>query len=130
MSGKPSATDVGVVSAGQMRGADSESRGVMYLAERGCYESRTVAGVFDSPERAMGALPGNVWTKTTWTQYPKWPDRSVLTHWLSWDNDLDWDDAVTITEIDLTSKGPLRTVDRKLVQTLRESDGGWDYVPE
>jgi hypothetical protein len=105
----------------------------VYVAERGLYEERYEAGIFDSPERAMAAMPGNRWRKTTWTNYPNWPDLSVVTHRVSWDNDLDWDQSVRIIEVDwppaVTEVGPLREADEKVVQTLRE-DGGWDYVPE
>lgn len=101
----------------------------VYVAERGCYEDKYVAGIFDSPERAMAAMPGEVWTKTTWTSFPNWPDRSVVRHWVDWSNDLDWDNAVTITEDEIIEVGDMRAVDRDLLQTYRESDGGWDYVP-
>lgn len=102
----------------------------VYVAAQGLYEDRQVAGIFDSPERAMAAMPGNHWTRTTWTNYPDWPDRSKVWHWVSWDNDLDWDSSVTITEMEVTCEGPLRSVDVSRVQTFRESDGGWDYLPE
>lgn len=103
-----------------------------YLAEQGLYESTSVVGIFDSPERAIAALhrQGDVWTKTTWTNYPDYPDRTTTTHSVSWSNDKDWDAHVEIREIVFTNAGPRRHVDRALVQTYRESDGGWDYLPE
>ena len=101
----------------------------VYIAERGLYEDTVVVGVYDSPERAMGAHPGT-YTKTTWTQHPDWPDRSVVTHWVDWCNDKDWDSAVRITEMDFTDTGPLAGPAQSRVQTYRESDGGWNYLPE
>lgn len=77
----------------------------------------------------MGANPGT-YTKTTWTNHPNWPDRSVIAHWVDWCNDQDWDSAVRITEIEFTDTGPLVGPEQSRVQTYRESDGGWDYLPE
>lgn len=100
----------------------------VWVAERGCYDSRHIVGIFDSPERAMGAFPG-LWTKTTWTHYPNWPRLDGVTHWVSWSNGLDWDDLVEIREEDFTDEGAVREADVKVVQTLR-TDGRWDYISE
>lgn len=102
----------------------------VYIAERGVYEDRHIVGIYDSPERAMAALPDGVWTKTTNADYPDWPDRRRVNHWALWDNGLDWDNAATVTESEFITEGPTRSVDRSLLQTYRKSDGGWDYVPE
>lgn len=104
----------------------------VYVAVQGLYEQRMVVGIYDSPDRAIAAQhkPGMTWTKTTWTNHPHWPDRSVVNHWVSWTNDRDWDAHVEITEMELTEAGDRRPPDTARVQTYRESDGGWDYVPE
>lgn len=102
----------------------------VYIAEQGCYDERRVAGVFDSPERAMAVLPGEHWRKETSAYYPNFPDRGVVKHSVRWINELDWEDAVCIIEDNLVAEGPLRSPDEKVIQTYRESDGGWDYVPE
>ena len=102
----------------------------VYIAEQGLYENRFVAGIFDTPERAMAACGDGPWTKTTWTSHPQWPDRTEVRHWITWANDLDWDDAIQISEAKLIETGPERNADRVIVQTYRESDGGWDYLPE
>ena len=101
----------------------------IYIAEQGLYEERGVVGIFDSAERAMGAMPGKTWRKTTWTDFPKWPLRDVVEHWVSWENELDWEGHVSISERELTESGSVRDPDEEVVQTYRESDGGWDYVP-
>ena len=100
----------------------------LYIAHQGCYEDQYVAGIYSSPFLAMAVLPGKKWTKTTWTTYPNYPKLTNVSHWISWDNDLDWSDSVSITEIELTSDGPERKPDRSVIQTYRESDGGWDYI--
>ena len=48
----------------------------------------------------------------------------------TWDNDLDWGDAVTIMEDEVITQGPLRPADEQVIQTFRESDCGWDYLPQ
>lgn len=98
----------------------------VYVAQRGCYDDMYIAGVFDSPERAMGAMPGKKWRKTSWADHPHYNEHSHVT----WENELDWDDAVMIYEIELTAEGPVRQPDEAVVQTYRASDGLWDYVPE
>lgn len=100
----------------------------VYVLETGCYENRYVSGIYDSPERAMAAADGK-WTKTTWNiGVPKsgeeWHDRPRV----SWDNDLDWDSAASVSEFDLEEDGPLLTDYRVREQRYRASDGGWDYV--
>ena len=102
----------------------------IYSAEIGIYSARRLGSLFDSPERAMAAMPGNVWTKTTWTSYRDWPSRETVHHWVSWDNDLDWDEAVSITEVEVVCEGALREPDSKVVQTYSDYDGGWEYLPE
>lgn len=37
----------------------------VYVLEQGDYEARSVEGVYDTPERAMGDYPGE-WRRTTW----------------------------------------------------------------
>lgn len=101
----------------------------VFMAERGVYENRGVAGLYDSAERAMADNPGKEWTKTVWTTYPDWPDLKNIVHWTSWDNHLDWDDACSITELEIIEAGPLRRADRSVVQTLN-AKGGWDYIEE
>lgn len=93
----------------------------VYIAQTGVYEDVSVGGVYDTPERAMAAhdAPDTIWTKTTWAG-----------GYVSWTNNHDLDQAVRITEYDLADSGPEREPDRRLVQTYRESDGAWDYVPE
>lgn len=99
----------------------------VFIAESGSYENRGVTGIYDSAERAMADNPGRVWTKTIWTDYPDWPKTDTVRHWTSWENDLGSDDACTISEMEITSSGPLRKVDKSVVQTLNHN-GGWDYV--
>ena len=60
----------------------------VYVAEIGCYDAVNFAGVYDSPERAMAALPGEKWIQTEDT----------------WTNELDWDDFVTITGVEVVNK--------------------------
>lgn len=107
----------------------------VYVLETGCYENRGVAGVFDSPERAMATQPDCRWVKTRWVSYRErlpdgGPDLSQPEYHVSWDNDRDWDLSATISEYDLEDTGALRSVDESRVQTYRESDGGWDYLSE
>ena len=102
----------------------------VYIAKQGRYEGESVVGVFDSPERAMAILPGTHWVKTTWTHYYGFPDRTNVSHWVTWRNELDWGAAACVTEHDLVTEGPLRVPDEKVIQTYRESDGKWDYLPE
>ena len=99
----------------------------VYVAEQGLYEQCDIVGIFDSPERAMAIFPGQ-WRKTTWTWFegPSDDRRSVISHTVSWENDLD----VRIYEMEIIDTGPLRAVDEAVVQTYRVADGGWDYIPE
>ncbi len=64
----------------------------VYVAMRGCYADKLFAGVFDSLERALAAFPGDEWTHSE----------------LGWDNELDLDDFVTITEEVVVDTGPTR----------------------
>lgn len=127
-------TTAGVQDLRTGRAVTAESFGPrkVYVAESGLYEQRMVVGIYDSPERAIAAHhePGMTWTKTTWTSHPNWPDRSVVTHWVDWVNDRDWDEHVRISEQQLVEAGELRQPDVARIQAYRESDGGWDYLPE
>jgi hypothetical protein len=83
----------------------------LYIAERGCYEDRYIAGIYDSPERAIGALHQEGWT---------W--KRVLWHFRSnpavrgggheqWQNDQDWENSITIYASTVTDAGEVRPPD-------------------
>ena len=96
----------------------------IYIAETGCYENKGFAGAFDTVERAMAALPGKKWERTLWLQIS-----NNWSYYQRWQNDLDWDEAATITECEIVTEGDERPVDEIIQQRYRESDGNWDYVP-
>lgn len=107
----------------------------VWLLEQGEYEQRGVVGVFDSAERAMGAVEGANWTRTVWTDFDKHhttpdgrigePDFETISHWTSWEDENS--DAV-ITPFEVNDQGPLHPVDRIVEQRYRGSTRGWDYV--
>ena len=101
---------------------------IVFVAMRGRYTNRDVEGIYESAEQAMASLPGNKWTMTVWTFYRHYPDVSKEQHWVSWGNDLDWDDACTITMMEMSDTPTRREPDSVVIQTLAK-DGGWDYVP-
>lgn len=86
-----------------------------YIVESGEYEQRYIAGVFDSPERAMAAFPGK-WTRTLWL-FGKayWQDWSSAGH--------------TIHEEGFTSEGPETEPGSILRQRYNSATGGWLYDP-
>lgn len=61
----------------------------VYIAIKGLYDDKSIAGVYATPEAAMAAMPG-----TTWTLDDSYGIRD-------WTNELDWDDSVHITEADI-----------------------------
>lgn len=99
----------------------------LYLAQLGCYEGRYVAGIYDSSERAMGVMPGKVWTLTCWCSFPDNDVTKLPTYRLEWANDLDWDDHCTVSEVEVCRDGPLRLVDVILRQTYDTRSRGWTY---
>ena len=100
----------------------------VFILEAGCYEGRHIVGVYASPELAMAAGKGN-WTMTVWTDIPDWPKLSRVEHYVSWNNDLDWEDRCTISAYSIERDGPKQDAAKIQIQTLRPSDGGWDYLP-
>ncbi len=86
-----------------------------YVVEGGEYEQRYIAGVFDSPERAMAAFPGK-WARTLWLN-----EKAYRQDWSSADYD--------IHEEDFTNSGA--EVEARLVQRQRydSATGGWLYDP-
>ena len=97
----------------------------VYIAEAGCYEERSVIGIYDSVERAIAANPGH-YTRTLWQSGGT---MRVTARWQSWANDKDWGSHIEITEHDLEDLGPLAKPDKVEVQEYRKADGGWDYRP-
>ncbi len=73
----------------------------VYVASQGVYSSRSVIGVYDSPERAMAAhdAPGMTWRRDEWTG----GGRTFAT----WRNDQDWDAHVEIEPFELVTEGPV-----------------------
>ena len=67
----------------------------VWIAEKGCYSDRGIAGVYATAEIAMKHLdrPGSNWRYETWG----WEGRE----WSQWTNGLDWDDLVDITEAEV-----------------------------
>lgn len=86
----------------------------VYILEQGCYDSLHVVGVFSSIERAMEASPVRLPKQSTivdWLAYKDGtgPHPSTIEReggWQktdddTWSNGLDWDDAASITEVEL-----------------------------
>lgn len=73
----------------------------VYVAMRGCYSDKYFAGVYDSLERALAVFPGDEWEHS---------------EQFGWNNELDWDDFVTITEEEVRDEGPVR------IAEITESD--------
>jgi hypothetical protein len=94
----------------------------VYVLETGVYENRGVSGIFDAPKRAMAAAKGK-WTRSTYTD-------GDGTQGVSWTNDLDWDGAASVSEWEVASEGPTRSVDQATVQVYVPLNGGWAYLPE
>ncbi len=116
------------------RGADPGTKDeldrpdIVWLVERGCYSDQHIVGVFDSVAAAMAGLPGT-FTLTIWTNYTNWPRRGPIRRSLDITNDLDWDDAVTISPLRRRrmhgrGDGARFTIKE---QRLRQ-DGDWDYI--
>lgn len=91
----------------------SQSR--VYVLETGCYEDRSIEGVYATPGAAMAAwhptppeprmLPGKVVYDSTTSEITRAPERPATTHTYTWTRrdwgwyfDGDWDDAADITE--------------------------------
>jgi hypothetical protein len=91
----------------------------VYVAVHGVYSSQGVGGVYDSPERAIGALrePDDVWTRDTNRQ--RWGDGREF---VTWRNNHDWDRAISIEPFELVTEGPLSDPDEAVVVT--DSDDG------
>lgn len=85
---------------------------IVYVAISGCYSQQGVAGVFDSPERAMAAFPKGKWTRELW----------VRERMESWENGRDWDDAVSIVAYEIQDSGPLYAVDEILLHEWSGND--------
>ncbi len=85
----------------------------VYVVEGGEYEDQYIAGIFDSPERAMAAFPGK-WTRTLWLR-----DKA---YWQDWSSG-----GYRMCEENFTSTGP--EVEPKLIQRQRydSATGGWQY---
>lgn len=66
----------------------------VYVAETGQYSDRVLANVYDTPERAMAALPGKVRKHHHW--------RGLN----SWTNNCNFDSAGVITEQEVITEGP------------------------
>ena len=112
----------------------------IYIVEEGCYEQRTIAGVYDSVELAMGAYPDDRWTLTYFCHHLDYSleehnrlgpayDPGRRLYYENWTNDKDWGDARSIYAYDLVTQGPCSTPSTIVEQRYRQSDGGWDYVP-
>ena len=108
-----------------------EKGGVMevYVVERGCYEDRHILGIYATVELAMGACPGKKWTRTVWAHHPKWPDVSEVTHHQTWENELDWNEACSISVMEIEDSGPLRSVDETLLQEHAADGRSISYRP-
>lgn len=88
----------------------------VYIAIAGLYSDQVVAGVYDSPERAIAANhePGMKWLRVVETGSKLSRDS------VHWENDRDWESHIRIEPFNLTTQGPLRDVDT--IRTL-------DYSP-
>lgn len=80
----------------------------VWVAVAGCYSQQYVAGVFDSPERAIAAFGGK------WTREVHGTPKRGYGEWYS--NNKDWDNAVRLEEFDLCDEGPTLAVHRILLQ--------------
>jgi len=105
----------------------------VWVLEEGEYENRGISGVYDSAERAMGAVEGARWTRTVWTEFDEHyttpdgkigePDFASISHYDGWDDE---NGTARITPYEVSSSGPLHPVDRIVEQRYR--DRGWDYI--
>lgn len=93
----------------------------VYVLEMGCYENRTVWGIYDSAERAMARATGR-WTKNITID-------DDGTESVDWTNDEDWDAAARVWGCEVITAGTERNADDAEVQIYRPLDGGWVYLP-
>ncbi len=94
----------------------------VWIAETGEYEQRGVAGVYDSPERAMADIGGKNWRRTIWSG-----EGLGGLRWESWDND----GGDSITSSAVVGEGQIRSADETVVQEIDALDprGRWLYTP-
>lgn len=80
----------------------SEPRYV-YVAEQGCYSSRGVVGVYESPEAAMADLPVTDEMRKSWPD-AGWHADSYSEPGHSWSNGCDWESAIDVTRYELSGE--------------------------
>lgn len=92
---------------------------IVYVAKTGCYDNQGVSGIYDSPERAIAAhhRDGWVWTRQLWHYKSGTSVRSG--GFQDWENDQDWEDAVSIRAYELTDEGELRAPDKIIMANDR-----------
>lgn len=96
----------------------------VYVAVSGIYSSQYVAGVYDTPERAIAAhhKPGDQWIRRS--------SRTGDRRYVFWENNRDWEAAIQIEPFELVTEGEQRPPDKAEVIDYETDHSRVIYTPE